>query len=64
MPGTDLDIKILEARCTILENNLKKSLNLMQQLVNQVSIMNESIIDMNGRLISLEREIKELKDDT
>lgn len=57
MPGTDLDIKILEARCTILENNLKKSLNLMQQLVNQVSIMNESITDMNGRLIELEKQL-------
>ena len=38
----------------MLEDNLKVTLNLIQQLVNQIEIMNNNIIDLNGRVIELE----------
>ena len=58
MPGNELDIRILEARCTMLENNLKNSLNLMQQLVNLIGTMNMDIIDLRSRVIELEKDRK------
>ena len=54
MGDMELDIKLLEARAGMLENNLKGSLNLIQQLVNQIEIMNNNIIDLNARVIELE----------
>ena len=56
MGDMELDIKLLEARAGMLENNLKGSLNLIQQLVNQIEIMNNNIIDLNARVIELERD--------
>ena len=54
MGDMELDIKFLEARAGMLEINLKGSLNLIQQLVNQIEIMNNNIIDLNDRVIELE----------
>ena len=54
MGDMELDIKFLEARAGMLEDNLKVTLNLIQQLVNQIEIMNNNIIDLNGRVIELE----------
>ena len=54
MGDMELDIKFLEARAGMLEDNLKVTLNLIQQLVNQIEIMNNNILDLNGRVIELE----------
>ena len=54
MGDMELDIKLLEARAGMMENNLKVTLNLIQQLVNQIERMNKDITDLNSRIIELE----------
>lgn len=56
MGNVELDIKLLEARAGMLENNLKTTLDLIQQLVNQIEIMNNDIIKLNGKILELERD--------
>ena len=56
MGDMELDIKLLEARAGMMENNLKTTLNLIQQLVNQIEIMNNDIIKLNGKILELERD--------
>ena len=56
MGNVELEIKLLEARAGMLENNLKTTLDLIQQLVNQIEIMNNDIIKLNGKILELERD--------
>ena len=56
MGDVELDIKLLEARAGMMENNLKVTLDLIQQLVNQIEIMNKDIIKLNGKILKLERD--------
>ena len=56
MGDMELDIKLLEARAGMMENNLKVTLDLIQQLVNQIEIMNNDIIKLNGKILELERD--------
>lgn len=56
MGDVELDIKLLEARAGMMENNLKVTLDLIQQLVNQIEIMNNDIIKLNGKILELERD--------
>ena len=56
MGDVELDIKLLEARAGMMENNLKVTLDLIQQLVNHIEIMNNDIIKLNGKILELERD--------
>lgn len=56
MGDIELDIKLLEARAGMMENNLKGTLDLIQQLVDQIEIMNKDIIKLNGKILELERD--------
>lgn len=56
MGDVELDIKLLEARAGMMENNLKVTLDLIQQLVDHIEIMNNDIIKLNGKILELERD--------